>query len=343
MDNLATKHNIKRIFVEEAVKNSNYTHNILSHFPEVEVESIAKVEDVWGRVKKPYLQKRDNLNLFIGEKKGQLVKEAPAAYGLGLEKHYYFIHAYNCVYECQYCYLQGYFNTPDIVLFVNHHEIIAQMQAIVDADPNKDPWFHAGEFSDSLAMSDITKEWGQYWEFFKKNPKAKLEIRTKSVNTKIIEELGPLDNVFVSFTLAGKPEGKQFDVKCPSVKGRINSIHKLAKQGFKIGMHFDPIIYTDETISNYEEVIFDLMEKLPENQLGYVSIGVVRFTKDVYREVERNYPDSPILDGEYIKSFDNKIRYARPMRMWLMNSVKDICIKNGISKEKIYLCMEEDF
>ena len=92
----------ERVFVEQSVLAHPQTKHILTTLnstPEV----IEKIEDYWGRSKKPYLQKRDNLNLYIGKKLGTKVKEAPPAYGLGHEKHYYFIHAYNCIYECQYC------------------------------------------------------------------------------------------------------------------------------------------------------------------------------------------------------------------------------------------------
>ena len=330
----------EKIFIEKDIKDNTYTKKVLTHFKDTPIQYLDKVEDVWGRVKKPYLQKRTSLNLFIGKKMGELVKEAPDAYGMGEQKHYYFIHAYNCIYECQYCYLQGYFNSPDIVLFINHDEIIQQMQKKVDMNP--DSWFHAGEFSDSLALSHITDEWSEYWDFFKKNKQAKLELRTKSVNIKSIINLEPLENVFVSFTLAGFEEGKKFDLKTPSVKARLKTIEKLVNKGFKIGIHFDPIIYTESTIESYNEIIGFIAKLIPKEKLGYISIGVVRFTKDVYREVERNYSDSSMLHQNFIKSFDGKVRYSTPMRMWILNTVKDICIKNNIDENVIYLCMEND-
>lgn len=331
----------KRIFVEQQVKELDYTKHIINKFPKIQVEYIQKVEDIWGRVKKPYLQKRDNLNLFVGRKDGQLVKDAPDAYGLGKEKHYYFVHAYNCIYECKYCYLQGYFNTPDIVLYVNHDEIINEMQKL--ADENSDSWFHAGEYSDSLALSHITNEWEAYWDFFEKNPKSKLELRTKSVNSRVIENLKPLENIYISFTLAGHTEGKDFDYKCPSVKARLLAIKRLATKGFKFGIHFDPIIYSEQSFNSYGEVIKELMDVLPEDQLGYISIGVVRFTKPVYKEVQKNYPDSKLLAQDFVKSFDNKVRYNHPMRMWILNKVKQMCLDEGVKEEKVYLCMEEEF
>lgn len=331
----------KKIFVEKSVKESAYTQHIIRKINNTNITYIECIDDIWGRVKKPYLQKRDNLNLFIGEKKGSLVKEAPSAYGIGSEKHYYFVHAFNCIYECQYCYLQGYFNTPDIVLYVNHDEIIKQMQDYIDL--NNDCWFHAGEYSDSLALSHITGEWENYWKLFKKNKKAKLELRTKSVNIKAIQDLEPLDNIYISFSLTGKEEGKLYDNKTPSVKARLVAIEKLVSKGFMIGIHLDPVIYTENIFESYTQIIQDITKIIPEYQLGYISIGVVRFTKSVYTEVSQNYPDSKILAQNFTKSFDNKVRYNHPMRMWILNSIKQICIDHQIDEKKIYLCMEDNF
>ena len=105
-----------KVFVESSIEGKEQTQKILSKIKYKKLVLIDDYEEVF-QSKKPYLQKRDNLNLFLAAKKGELVKEAPEAYGLGSEKHFYFVHAYNCIYECEYCYLQGYFNSPDIVWF----------------------------------------------------------------------------------------------------------------------------------------------------------------------------------------------------------------------------------
>ena len=330
-----------KVFIE---KDSHQKESALSILNKVKYNTLIEIDDIskhWGTYKKPYLHKRTNLNLYIGEKKGTLVKEAPPAYGHGTEKHYYFIHAYNCIYECQYCYLQGHFNSPDIVLFINHEDIVKEMEELCSLEENKDAWFHAGEFSDSLALSHITNELEVYFDFFKRYPQTKLELRTKSSNIMPLLKLEPLKNVFVSFTLSSHEAGKAFDYRCPSVRSRLTSIKKLVEHGFNIGIHFDPIIYHPNFEQDYEKLLTELASILPSEQLGYISIGVVRFTKDVYKEVENNYPDSPITKQDYIKSFDNKVRYNLAMRMWILNTVKNICIKNEYEESKIYLCMED--
>lgn len=334
----------EKIFLEQHLTNSPRARSIIGKFPKAEVTIIRNVDDIFGKVKKPYLQKRESLNLFLGEKKGRLVKEAPDAYGLSGEPHYYFIHAYNCVYECNYCYLQGYFHSPDIVIFLNHHEICAEIERVATKENEKGntPWFHAGEFSDSLALSHITGELSLYHDLFSRIPYAKLELRTKSANIKSLRDLPPRENIITTFSLSPADKIKKNDLKTPSLKARLKSIKELSSLGHPIGIHFDPVVYDEEFEEKYESLIQNMLEALPANKLSYISVGVVRFTKDVYAQVQRNYPNSELLSTELIKSFDGKVRYNRPMRLWILSTIKSLLLKAGIKEEKIYLCMEEE-
>lgn len=334
---------VKRIFVERQVARHPQTGRILNALPKVPVEYVEKVEDIFERARKPYLQKRGHLSLFIGRKEGRLVKPAPEAYGRSGDPHYYFIHAYNCIYECEYCYLQGYFKSPDLVLYVNHDEIAAEIRATVQQHSDRQTvWFHAGEFSDSLALSHITDEWGIYWERFATLPNARLELRTKSVNLKAIIDRPPLENIIVTFSLSPGGQVMRYDRKTPSLKARLQAMAKLGGRGFRMGVHFDPIIYEDGFETQYHALVQEVLQAVPEAQIEYISLGVVRFTREVYQEFVRNYPDSGLLAGEFVKSFDNKIRYNRPQRRYILNTVQQICREAGISPGKIYLCMENE-
>jgi len=334
----------KKIYIESEVIEHKRTLGILEHFKNVPIKEIDNLENIFNKVKRPYLTKREELNLFIGAKKGNLVKEAPDAYGLAGEPHYYFIHAYNCIYECNYCYLQGYFHSPDLVLFVNHEEILQEMQKTIDLfiknDSNKRIWFHAGEYSDSLALSHMTGELPVYFDFFKKNPRAILELRTKSANVRELLKLEPLENIVVSVSMSPAKKIKDNDLKTPPLKARLKAIEKLHQKGHPIGLHFDPIIFEDDFEAIYTELIKQVLEVIPASKIQYISVGVVRFTKDVFSVVKKNYPESELFRGEFIKSFDNKVRYPRPLRLWILQKVKALLIESGIDEEKVYLCME---
>lgn len=329
------------IFLERNLEAHPRAQHLLSLFPKTPVTSIERYDDYWGRFKKPYLHKRDELNLYIAEKKGQLIKRAPDAYGLAGEPHYYFIHAYNCIYECQYCYLQGHFNTPDLVLFLNHEDIIHEMTETVKLHQEK-VWFHAGEFSDSLALSHMTGELPLYFDFFDKHPHAYLELRTKSSNIRELKKLSPLKNVITSFSLSPETISKRIDLKTPSLKARLDSMKELKDLGHELAIHLDPIIYTDTLAEDYTHLFEELKKRDLIECLRYASLGVVRFTKDVHREVERNYPDSMIHTQPMINSFDNKVRYNHTLRHWMLGKVKSLALEFGFRENQLYLCMEDD-
>lgn len=329
------------VYVEKDILNHPRVLKILD-LVKKEPIALERFDEIWGQSKKPYLHKRDSLNLFLATKKGQLLKETPDAYGTKGDPHFYFIHAYNCIYECEYCYLQGYFKTPDIVLFINHEEILEEMKKTLEKYPDQKVWFHAGEFSDSLALNHLTGELNLYHDFCAKNPRAIIELRTKSVNTKELLNLSPLENFIVSFSLSPQNMVKEVDLKTPSLKARLKTMENLKLKGHALAAHFDPIIFNDNFKTDYESLLTEMNDLGLTQNLRYLSLGVVRFTKEVFREVERNYPDSIIHSAPLIKSFDGKVRYQRPMRMWMMNSIKDLAIKSHIQEDRIYLCMEEN-
>lgn len=331
-----------RIFVEESLQNHPQLEVIKSRFSKVPVTFLEDINEVFGKVKKPYLQKREDLQLFIGEKKGTLLKEAPDAYGLAGEPHYYFIHAYNCIYECEYCYLQGYFNSPDIVLFLNHDEIGGEIERTINGheDSLKRVWFHAGEFSDSLALTHLTGELPFYFELFSRYPQAMLELRTKSANTRELLKLHPLKNVITSFSLSPEKRIKKTDLKTPSLSHRLQAMAELQEKGFPVAIHLDPIIHEDNFEETYRELFNELKKSLDLSKVEYVSMGVVRFTSNVFHQVKKNYPQSELLAAEFQSSFDGKVRYPRPFRLWLLGKIKELGLEAGLSEEQVYLCME---
>ncbi len=328
-----------RIFVEKDILHLETTQNILKRFASTPIQEINHVGDVFGRVKKPYLQKRESLQLFLGQKRGQLVKEAPDAYGLAGEPHYYFIHAYNCIYECEYCYLQGYFQSPDIVLFLNHDDIALEIKSTLSRHQG-DVWFHAGEFSDSLALTHLTQELPFYFELFRHNPRAKLELRTKSANIRELLKQDPCPNIITSFSLSPKERIKKTDLKTPSLKHRLQAMKELQRSGFPIAIHLDPIIHEDQFETSYQELFDEMDNTIDLTRVEYISMGVVRFTSNVFHQVKKNYPQSELLAAEFATSFDGKVRYPRPFRQWILGKIREIALVHHVDPERVYMCME---
>ncbi len=328
-----------KIFIESHLEKNSQTLSILKRYPHAEVQLINRIEHYFGKVKKPYLQKKDFLNLYLGKKRGTLIKKAPDAYGPGGGHHWTFVNAYNCIYECQYCYLQGYFHSPDIVLFINYEDMVKEAHKLIMNSPHH-LWFHSGESADSLALSHLTDELETYFRFFSQTPNATLELRTKSVNIKKFAAISPLPNVIIAFSLSPEDKVRQYDLATPSLKHRLNAMKKLQNYGHPLAVHFDPIIYDKDVLLKYERLIKSLASLFELRRISYFSLGVVRFTKEVYFQVKKNYPKSEIFSS--ILSYDKKhfIRYPKMMRLSLMKSIKTLLLEYGAREESLYLCME---
>ena len=234
--------------------------------------------------------------------------------------------------------MQGYFDSPDLVFFINHEDIQKEIKQVASQHPRA--WFHAGEFSDSLALSHITQEWPSYFQLFSQLPHHKLELRTKSNNIKHLLALNPLPNIYISYTLSPFQATKDFDLKTPHVKLRLKAMQELALAGHPIGIHIDPMVYDVNFKQHYSDFVEELFSYVKPSHIHYLSLGTIRFTKDVYRAAQQNYPTSPMHHQKYSPSFDQKLRYAKPLRYWMMGFVQDLLIKHDLEKDKIYWCME---
>lgn len=333
----------KRIFVENDLRNSERVTDILNRYQTVRVTYIDKIEHVFERVRRPYLLKRQDLALFLGAKKGKKIRESPAFYGLATGRHCLVLHAYNCIFECAYCYLQGYFNSPDIVLYLNFEDFAVEIERITRESPSDQTvWFHAGEYSDSLALSHLSGALPFFFMVFERLPRARLELRTKSTNIKPLLDLDPRPNIVTSFTLAPQPWVTRYERHTAPITARIRAINTLSRRGHRIAIHLDPIIYHEGVERAYGALLKQLLDTISPEQLEYVSLGVVRFTKQVFNQVRKNYPSSDLLAAEFIKENGGKVSYNRPMRLWLLNKIKMLCLDAGVDAEKIYLCMEND-
>ncbi len=332
----------EHVFVEKQLRNDPYAKALLQKLKHLPVTEIESYDSTWGKVRVPYLDKRKGLKVFIAKKKGQLIKQTPPAYGTSDGIHYYFIHAYNCPYECQYCYLQGYFQTPHLVFFVNHDEILDEMQKVVDQEKSQQNiWFHAGEFSDSLALSHLTNELPTYWKFFLKNPQSFLEIRSKSANISALLELPSAPNIICSFSFSGPDQIQRYEKGTAPFKARLSSLEKLAKMGHSIAIHFDPLVYQEHWREDFTKALNALATRGLVSKIRYCSLGVIRFPQDIAQQVEKNYSDSDLFNSPMETSSSGMKRYPYPLRRAFLREIYQLCLSSGFQERQLYFCMED--
>ena len=128
----------KEIFIEKEVVNSTVTQQILNKLPDVTVEYIDDYRSIRidGNTTADVFRKSKE-RLAIAGKKGELVKQFRCRDGIIGNTEYFISQGNNCNLDCEYCFLQSYFDNAVPTVFVNHDEILTAIKDVLLAAGDK--------------------------------------------------------------------------------------------------------------------------------------------------------------------------------------------------------------
>ncbi|MCR5625654.1 MAG: hypothetical protein K6G11_10560 [Lachnospiraceae bacterium] len=142
------------IYVEKNIINNENTKQILSKFKNSEVVIIDHYKDIFCRNHQDYRRQATNKNLILAEKQdNHLYKGAPVCQSFGNEHFYYTSNIMNCLYDCEYCYLKGMYDSANIVIFVNLEDTFREIENVLK---EHDAYISISYDSDLLALDGIT-------------------------------------------------------------------------------------------------------------------------------------------------------------------------------------------
>ncbi|NOG83435.1 MAG: hypothetical protein HND49_06430 [Planctomycetes bacterium] len=282
--------------------------------------------------------------LALAEKRGEMVKQFRCREGIRGGTEYNIIHGNNCLFDCEYCFLQSYLGNAVPTVFVNHDEMLREIRDTILSSGRKKSLFHAGELCDALAFDDLTDLSRKLVLLFSEFPQASLELRTKTTNIDNVIDLSARQkagegNVVVSWTFTPQDSIDLYEHKTPSLDERLEAAVKVQKAGFLIGLCFDPIIRCDGWFRKYDAMVTKLFNRLDHTKIKFVSLGGFRFLSSLANVIRERDPNSDILLGEFVPCVDGKYRYFRPLRVEIYRKLWNL-IRKQFNDEKISLCME---
>ncbi len=281
-----------------------------------------------------YNKRRDNF--FIVNENFDFFKKCPCSAGC-IHCGYAILNlGFGCPYECAYCYLQIYSNSPGIIISANIDKYLNVLKNSI----SKYKRIGTGEFADSLAFDNITGFSSTLIKFFSKYPEITFEFKTKSNNIKNILNTKLSSNIVVAWSLNPKKIIDKNEFYSASLSERINAAKKCAAAGYKVAFHFDPVIYYNGWEDDYRDTVNFLFDNIPSEKIVWISIGALRSTKKLKKIIENRYPDADILDSELLIGFDEKLRYSDSVRIKIYKNMIN-WIRERSSATYIYLCMEK--
>ena len=329
-------HSPAKIYVEEAISHHPYTKRILSKLDSTPIVYIDDYKKIG--LDKSFNQRadEDKNSLALASKKGELVKSI----GRMSEGQFYLFHEIDCKYDCEYCYLQYYFQTKVPVIFVNRDEVLENVEELLKQFDS--PYFHVGEVCDALAFDDLTEFSVEIAELFKRYPNGVVEFRTKSANVdNLLLISDPPENLIPSWTFSPQKVADLIEHKTPSFNERLGAAKKCQDVGYTVGIRLDPIIRIPGWEEEYKKTVGELLQTLDSKQIDYISLGTPKHNKVLLETIKKRFPASPTILGELFPSTDGKYKYLKFHRVDIYKKMIS-WIRDLDSEVKIDLSIESD-
>ena len=90
----------------------------------------------------------------------------------------------------------------------------------------------------------------------------------------------------------------------------------------------------------YAQAACQIADAVPAEKVAWVSVGLLRFSRELKKAVESRFPENTILDGEFLLEFDGKMRYPEVLRQEVYAYLVPL-LQKLFPKAVVYVCMEK--
>ncbi len=317
---------VDNVYIEKSVWENPRTQKVLARYPKANKVLIDHYGEIFNTHNQNFRLQKRNPALILAAKQNKRVLPTPAQYETGGGEHYYFSHMLNCVYDCRYCFLQGMLRSANYLLFVNYEDFAQDIRDIADQHKlaDKPTWFFSGYDCDSLAYEPVSQFARFFLESCQNLPNSVLELRTKSTQIRSLLDLRARDNVVVAFSLAPDAVARSIEHGAPSFKKRLEALKKLQQQGWRIGLRFDPIIWYETYLSDYECMVEQVFEQLNAANIDSVTLGGFRLPKPFYKTMRKLYPEHWLMYAG-LSEEQGQVQYTRDIESSALEHIAGYC------------------
>jgi spore photoproduct lyase len=321
------------IYIEKEILTHPRTVKLLKEFPNSIVIEIDTYKEVFNRSNLHFQAQKNNPKLILASKKDNFIYSgSPLTDTFHRGKFYYNTSILNCVYNCDYCFLQGMYKSSHIVVFINLENFYENIKNIINSEGKC--ILSISYETDLLAIERKFGYCREWIEFARDNKELELEIRTKSSSFKEIEHIEPIPNVILAWTLSPEFVVKNYEKKTPTLNKRLENVQDAVSKGWKVRLSFDPLLHIENWRDHYKaftEIVFS--NPIIKN-IHDISLGVFRISPDYLKKMKKLRSDSDILYYPYKKRNDSMTypdEIESKMKAFMINE-----ISNYIPQEKIF-------
>ncbi len=277
--------------------------------------------------------------LLISSYRGRFLSGCPGSDGMVCCQYFVINTGPGCLFDCSYCYLQGFLNNPLMVVHGNLEDLFSELDL-----RTRGKNFHfrigSGEYSDSLVLEPLTGLSSHLIQYFATHPNATLELKTKSDNVEPLLDLDHGGHTVVAWSLNPPTVVEALEIGCATLEERLIAAAKVRRAGYRLAFHLDPLIYFENWEEEYHRLIERIFDYVDPDGVAWISAGSFRYTAALKEAIQARFPEDRLIRGaEMIQGADGKHRYYKTTRRQMFSSVKKK-IESIDPKLFLYLCME---
>ena len=294
--------NFSHLYIERGAADYPLTRRIRERFAKARVVEIDDYKAVFARPRQRFQAQKESMKLILAVKKDRFLYDGSGnSQDFDLEDFHYNTLMFNCVYNCEYCYLQGMYPSANIVVFVNLEDYFTATRRGIRGRSNPaQPFYLCISYdTDLLAFESVVPYCRAWIEYAREEPDLLVEIRTKSAAYRAIGDLAPTDRVILAWTLSPEPVAARFEHGTPPLRRRLDAVRSAIDDGWPVRLCFDPVLAVPSWESHYGDLVEEVFRRVDPAAVRDVTVGVFRLAKSHFQRMRRQRKDTPLLYDEY--------------------------------------------
>ncbi|MEM7184870.1 MAG: spore photoproduct lyase family protein [Spirochaetota bacterium] len=320
------------IYVESESWQYPMTREIIARVGGQVIE-IQNYKHVFNRPQQDFQVQKHSPKLILAVKHDNYLY--PGSYlspSYGYEHFYYNTLIQNCVYNCDYCYLQGLYNSANVVIFVNDTDFFHAVDEKLL--PGNKVYLCISYDTDLLAFEKIVPYTSSWLAYATKHQNLVVELRTKSNYYSLIQHVKPSPNVILAWTVSPDEVIKKYEHKTPRFQTRLKNMKLAIADGWRVRLCLDPILYIENWRTLYLEMVESLFQEISAISLEDISVGVFRVNSQYLKKM-RKINDADILYYPYVKN-DTFRTYPMQIEKEILDTIEKKILQYA-PKEKVFL------
>lgn len=280
------------------------------------------------------LEDRNGSTVVVTTSRGRVLTPCPGTKGHRCCRYQTIDLYLGCTIGCTYCIMQSYLNYSPITVYADTGPARESIDAL--GKTGRLYRIGTGEVGDSLLLDDVFRLSEELVEAAAPYPNLRLELKTKTARVDHLLGINDKGGAVLGFSLAPESRVAAEEPYAASIAERLAAAERGAGAGFGVAYHFDPMITTPESDGAWVADYQQLVDRLPDVEPAWISMGTIRFPPGFRRRVSPR----PYLFDEFVPATDGKLRYVQRRRIEVYKTV--LAMLRERFSAPVYLCMESE-